>query len=72
MQQYVRHPYLIHRKKFDLRIYVCVTSVDPLRVYMYEEGRCRVLDTQAVMSKLTACVCVYRASKVQHQAIQPS
>ena len=39
VQRYLSEPYLINKKKFDLRIYVGVTSFDPLRAYIFEEGR---------------------------------
>eukprot|EP00698_Gefionella_okellyi_P008659 TRINITY_DN2158_c0_g2_i1.p1 TRINITY_DN2158_c0_g2~~TRINITY_DN2158_c0_g2_i1.p1 ORF type:complete len:849 (+),score=153.41 TRINITY_DN2158_c0_g2_i1:69-2615(+) len=39
--RYISNPYLVNELKFDLRIYVAVTSYDPLRIYLYEEGLTR-------------------------------
>ena len=42
VQRYLHKPLLIDKLKFDLRIYILLSGVDPLRIYFYKEGLCRL------------------------------
>jgi len=41
IQKYIANPHLINWFKYDLRIYVLITSFDPLRIYLYDNGLVR-------------------------------
>ena len=58
-QKYITNPMLINGYKFDLRFYVSVTSIDPLRIYIYNNGLVRLAtepyeQNKNDFSKLTA------------------
>lgn len=41
VSEYIYNPLLFDGFKFDLRIYVALTSINPLRLYIYEDGLTR-------------------------------
>ena len=41
ISKYISNPHLINNKKYDLRIYVLITSFSPLKVFLHENGLVR-------------------------------
>jgi tubulin polyglutamylase TTLL6/13 len=41
-QRYLADPFLLDGLKFDLRIYVLLAGVRPLRIFIYKEGLVRL------------------------------
>ncbi|XP_034978532.1 tubulin polyglutamylase TTLL7 isoform X1 [Zootoca vivipara] len=42
VQEYLDKPFLIEGYKFDLRVYILVTSCDPLKIFLYHDGLVRM------------------------------
>jgi hypothetical protein len=57
VSEYIANPHLIRGYKYDIRVYACVTCLDPLRVscahqvYVYREGLIRFCSTKYSLNK---------------------
>jgi tubulin polyglutamylase TTLL4 len=74
IQKYLEKPHLINGRKYDLRLYVLVTSCDPLRVYLFEKGLVRFCankySTKHLKSKYTHLT-NYSINKKSDKFVEP-
>eukprot|EP00658_Telonema_sp_P-2_P019671 TRINITY_DN1775_c0_g1_i3.p1 TRINITY_DN1775_c0_g1~~TRINITY_DN1775_c0_g1_i3.p1 ORF type:complete len:349 (-),score=95.25 TRINITY_DN1775_c0_g1_i3:272-1318(-) len=65
VSEYIEKPLLLRNVKFDLRVYVLVVSMSPLRMYVYEEGLVRFATSQYSSSCKTAQLTNYSVNRLE-------
>ena len=77
-QRYLHKPFLVDNLKFDLRIYVLITSVIPLRIFIYKEGLARFATQDYVsplgsnLNNLCMHLTNYAINKESEDFVQPT
>ena len=49
--KYISNPHLINKLKYDFRIYVFITGLSPLKIYLYKEGMIRFATEEYTLDK---------------------
>eukprot|EP01039_Chlorochromonas_danica_P005990 gene5990-6597_t len=77
-QIYVKKPFLLDNYKFDLRIYLYITSIKPLRMYLFHDGLVRmcteeyVKPTRSNLHQLCMHLTNYAVNKHNNNFTQPN
>jgi tubulin polyglutamylase TTLL7 len=58
VQEYMDKPFLVDGYKADMRIYVLITSCDPLRVFLYNDGLLRLSTEKYLIPHDSNVVCL--------------
>ena len=51
LSRYISNPHLIHKLKYDFRIYILITGLAPLKLYLYREGMVRFATEEYTLDK---------------------
>ena len=51
LSRYISNPHLIHKLKYDFRVYILVTGLIPLKLYLYKEGMVRFATEEYTLDK---------------------
>ena len=76
IQEYINKPLLMEKMKFDLRLYVLVLGIDPLRIYLSREGLARLSTkhyeevNDANVEDMTMHLTNYAINKNSHKFVQ--